>query len=116
MGDAVPVVPHPGGQVFWQQRMADELDVRIFATLRLRTGVAAVAFPRDASDQTVRDVVRWLDGRLGVNAYDELIDAHGAIRPGTMLLLDGRNVHHLQGLDTPLSGARLDVFPPSGGG
>lgn len=96
--------------------MADDLDVRIFATLRLKTGIGAVPYARVRGNDTVRDVVRWLDERLGVAAYDELIDEHGAIRPGTMLLLDGKNVHHLQGLDTPLSGARLDVFPPSGGG
>lgn len=96
--------------------MDDELDVRIFATLRLASGKAALGYRRTGPDDSVRDVLQWLDSQLGFDVYSELVDENGAIRPGTMLLLDGKNVHHLDGLGTPLRGARLDIFPPSGGG
>lgn len=93
------------------------MDVHLFATLRLKASRSNLRFDDAELDGlTVGDVIRRLDGELSLPVYDDLIEPDGRIRPGTMLLLDGKNVHHLNGLATPARGSRLDVFPPAGGG
>lgn len=93
------------------------MKIHLFATLRLKCGKGEIELEDPEAGTTIRDIVRLLDTLLELPVYDELIDPEkDLIRPGTMLLLDGTNVHHLEGLDTPAVGARLDVFPPAGGG
>jgi len=33
-----------------------------------------------------------------------------------MILVGGKNIHHLDGLDTVVNEADVAIFPPSGGG
>ncbi len=91
-----------------------ELELRFFATFREAAGGKTVyrEFP-DGS--TTGDVLRELEaayegmnGRLIVD--DELA-------PQINVLKNGREVLHLDGMDTPLEdGDRLSVFPPVAGG
>lgn len=92
-----------------------QIDVRFFATLRLKSGRKQATW-RGERAPAVREIVRWLETELGIPVWDELIDENDGIRPGTMLLVGGKNVHHLDGLDTVVDTDRLDVFPPAGGG
>ncbi len=46
----------------------------------------------------------------------ELIEA-GKLIPGIIILLNGRNIYHLEKLDTIVSNSdKIDIFPPGGGG
>ncbi|MDA3814328.1 MAG: MoaD/ThiS family protein [Candidatus Cloacimonetes bacterium] len=46
----------------------------------------------------------------------ELIKA-GKLISGTIILLNGRNIYHLEKMDTIVSnGDKIDIFPPGGGG
>ncbi|NPV88142.1 hypothetical protein HPY42_01265 [Coprothermobacteraceae bacterium] len=38
------------------------------------------------------------------------------ILPGTIILVNGKNVIHLQGLQTALEPGKVVIFPPAGGG
>lgn len=47
----------------------------------------------------------------------DILVSDGGLNPRFMVLLNGRNVRLLGGLDTPVEdGTRIDVFPPAGGG
>jgi sulfur-carrier protein len=47
----------------------------------------------------------------------KLLDDQGNLKNGTIILLNGKNIHHLQKLDTLVSEeAEIALFPPGGGG
>ncbi|TVQ95432.1 MAG: MoaD/ThiS family protein, partial [Spirochaetaceae bacterium] len=78
------------------------IEVKLFATLRMRLGVASVTLTPEA-DFTVRDMIRMLEQSTGAEFYQDLVDPNGdVLRSGTIILLDGTNIHHMQGLDTPV--------------
>jgi len=77
--------------------------VKLYATLRREAGAAEV----EADAATAGELLDALAARHG-----PLFRAEGSI-----LLVDGVNVQLLQGDDTPLpEGARIELFPPLGGG
>ena len=91
-----------------------ELELRFFATFREAAGGKTVtaAYP-DGS--TVGDVLRELEDEYDGMAGRLIVD--GDLAPQINVLKNGREVLHLDGLDTPLDdGDRLSVFPPVAGG
>lgn len=89
--------------------------VRVYATLRPIVGGAEPAVETQAG-QTVRDLVnemvaRWPDLRA------EMLDADGNLLRRISIMLNGRNIIYLNRLDTVIpEGAKIDIFPPVGGG
>jgi molybdopterin synthase sulfur carrier subunit len=88
--------------------------VRFFATLRelfggKQTEVDAARAP---------DVAHLLDVICDAPARcDGLRQASGSLRKDIVLLVNGRNIAFLAGLDTPLKeGDAIDIFPPVFGG
>ena len=69
---------------------------------------------------SVRELLTLLSRDYGEKVDKWLWRGKGADRTliaGTMILVNGRHVQHLQGLDTPLKDAdTVSIFPPAGGG
>jgi len=69
---------------------------------------------------TVRELLLLLSRKYGEKVDKWLWKGTGSNRTliaGTMILVNGRHVQHLQGLDTPLMDEdRVSIFPPAGGG
>ncbi len=94
--------------------MTGGIKVRYFATLRELFG----------GNETRVDAARARDVAelLGVicdspERRDGLRQASGRLRKDIVLLVNGRNIAFLAGLDTPLAeGDALDIFPPVFGG
>jgi molybdopterin synthase sulfur carrier subunit len=54
---------------------------------------------------------RFPDLRPGLLAED------GTVRPFVAVMVDGRDIRHLGGIETPVpDGSTLDIFPPVAGG
>lgn len=90
--------------------------VRLYATLRPRAGdERTVEIPWSAED-TVGDVIRDLLRRKpGLEGH--VIDEDGHLVKYVSVFLDGRDIRHLDGLDTTVSGeAEISIFPPVAGG
>lgn len=101
------------------EERANAITIKLFATLQLKVGIREIVY--DGPVLTVGEMIDWLQRRVAEQGRDvdvirELLEDDGRIRPGTILLVDGRNVHHVQGLNTPVDGSVLSVFPPAGGG
>jgi sulfur-carrier protein len=117
------------------------ITVKIFSTLQLKLGMKLVRYPKppleildfekdihdhqaQPSAPTVLEILSWLQEIVDRNKRDaevdivhELLDENGSIRPGTLLLIDGKNVLHAEGVRTQVPyGSDLSLFPPSGGG
>lgn len=89
------------------------IQLRSFANFREALGARSV--DRDVQDgATVGDVLHALDEEY---AEFEVFDESGDLREYLSILVNGRDITHLEGLDTPLEdGDKLSLFPPVAGG
>jgi molybdopterin synthase sulfur carrier subunit len=91
-----------------------ELELRFFATFREAVGQKTLTRDVDTG-ATIGDVLRGLEAE-----YDGLsgqLLENGDLRPHINVLKNGREVLHLDGLETSLeSGDTVSVFPPVAGG
>lgn len=90
--------------------------IKLFATLRdIAGGIKTLDVPLD-NVETARDLALAISGAsppLG----KELLDAHGELTGRVHILVNGRNIEWLDGLDTPVnSGDLLVLIPPAAGG
>lgn len=90
------------------------LTLKFFATFREAVGSKTVE--REFEDgATVRSVLRSLESEFDGLA-DRLLDG-GDLKPQINVLLNGREVLHMNGAETTLTdGDTLSVFPPVAGG
>jgi molybdopterin synthase sulfur carrier subunit len=91
------------------------MEIRLYATLRQVTGTKTVVV-ETRPGQTVGDALRALVAahpRLAPSIWHD----DGTLAGHVAVMLDGRDIRHLKGVDTPLGESQhLDVFPPVGGG
>ncbi len=92
-----------------------KMKIRFYANLREMVGGKEINLALD-SDTTVRVVLRQLSARypeLGQKLWDEDEVPRGYVK----VLKEGRDIQHLEGLDTLLAETdTLSLFPPVGGG
>ena len=91
------------------------MQVRVYATLRdLVNGKAIELDVRDATD--VRRLLKQAEASypaLGAKLWNE----HDELNKSIQVLVNGRAINFLQGLETPVCPEdRVDLFPPVGGG
>ena len=87
--------------------------VKIFGTLRQVVGAKEVGV--DAAD-TVRDVLERLTAEHPA-LRERILDDDGSLQSSITLLVNGRNVRFLNGLDTTVrENDQVALFPPVGGG
>lgn len=90
------------------------MKVRVYATLRPLVGGSSVTL--DGGAGTVGEVL----ARLVVAhpaLQDRLFDEEGAVRPFVAIMVGGRDIRHLQRLETAVQETdELDIFPPVAGG
>ncbi|MBN1197585.1 MAG: MoaD/ThiS family protein [Candidatus Aminicenantes bacterium] len=67
--------------------------------------------------ETMRSLLERIQARIKTRFLHKLLQEQGNLKTGTIILVNGKNIHHLQKLDTPLSdGDEVALFPPGGGG
>ena len=90
------------------------MTVKYFATIRTYTGETERRL--DAAPATLRVLLGTLATRYG-RAFRGAVFAGDHLNPEIIILVDGRNVLYLQGLDTPLSqDNEISIFPMVAGG
>ncbi|MFC7325670.1 ubiquitin-like small modifier protein 1 [Halorubrum rutilum] len=91
-----------------------ELELRFFATFREAAG-GKVVESEFADGSSVGEVLLELESEYEEMAGRLIVD--GGLAPQINVLKNGREVLHLDGLETTLEdGDRLSVFPPVAGG
>ncbi len=92
------------------------IEVKFFATLRLHLGVATLKLNTDKG-LNVAELIDLLVQRFNDPKIKEyLLDENGKIRTGTMILINGKNILHLDGLNSNVENGIVAIFPPAGGG
>ena len=89
--------------------------IKLFATLRDIAGTKELQIPADGI-KTARDLIRAVqqaNPALGA----EILDENGELTGQVHILVNGRNIEWLNGLDTPISDEdTLVLIPPVAGG
>ncbi len=91
------------------------IHIKLFATLRLKLGVAGLEIETD-KPVTIMQLLELVSQKLDTDIIPELIE-NGEIMVGTILLINGKNIFHADKLETLITEeCEVSVFPPSGGG
>jgi sulfur-carrier protein len=100
----------------------ETVTIKLFSLLQFKLGLRQLHYSLPEDGATVLDVLHLLqksacERHLDVDVFYELLEEDGSIRPGTIILINGKNVLHAEGLHTRLpKGCTVSMFPPSGGG
>jgi len=93
-----------------------KIRVKFFTTLREITGKKEDEI-QPSSIITVKELLTQLSKKYGKQFMDYLYDERGNVRTYIQILINGRGINALQGLETKLKeGDTVAIFPPVGGG
>ena len=96
--------------------MKRKVTVRFFTSLREKTQKREEVVEL-SGDITMMELLKRLSERYDRQFADYLYDKQGKIRSHFQLLVNGRNIATLQGLQTKLrAGDEVAIVPPVGGG
>ena len=92
------------------------LQIQFFSLIRMLLKRDAVEIPWVEGD-TVQSVLEKAQQRIASPFLHKLLDEQGAPHAGTIILVNRKNILHLQGLHTPVADNDvLALFPPGAGG
>jgi len=90
------------------------MTIKYFATIRTYTGESARRI--DDTPTHLRELLTLLAARYGT-LFRRAVFAGDDLNPEIIILVNGRNVLHLKGLDTPLDASdEISIFPMVAGG
>lgn len=92
----------------------DEVLVKVYATLKDKMGWGEQLFPAEA--KTLAELFKQAKGKRK-SLYDVLVGESGKLLPHFAVMVNGRDVEFLRGLETEIKpGDTVVVFPPVAGG
>ncbi len=93
------------------------VECKIFGTLRLASGIDRLLLDIPEKSVPLRRILEELGQRKGLDELKKLAQNRNGESLPFILLLQGKNVFDLDGLETVVKdGQRVSIFPPSGGG
>ncbi len=105
----------PGQPPEWHGEAIQIMRIRVYATLRDLLGTDEITLDLDGK-ATAREVLRRLTAQYPALS-EKLWDADGNPTGFVRVLLNGRLLEYLDGLDTPVEDRdEMGLFPPVGGG
>ena len=91
------------------------ITIKFFSLLRLLIKQSELIIDED--NIKLIDLLKYSQTEIPVRFIHKLIDEEEALITGTIILVNGKNVHHLDKLDTLIKdGDLVSLFPPGGGG
>lgn len=92
------------------------IKVQFYSLLRLLLRQEKLELPAQ-NIETVEQLLQRLQQQLTTPFLHKLLDKQGELHAGTIILVNRRNILHLDGLQTPIhDGDVIAFFPPGAGG
>ena len=90
------------------------IKIKFYSLLRLFLEQKEVDI--DANNISVLNLLQNISEKTNKNLLEEIAN-NGILISGTIILLNGRNIFHLDKMNTIVkNGDTIDIFPPGGGG
>lgn len=91
------------------------MEIRLYSTIKFDLKKDKISYQLMEST-TIKEIIGLLDREFSDYFSRKLLE-NGKLKNGSIILLKGRNIRHLQGLDTLVEDKdEITIFPPSGGG
>ena len=88
--------------------------IRFYATLRPLVGGRSVDL--DDPPETIGEILKRLASEYD-GLQEQLFDEDGTVRRFVAIMVDGRDIRHIEGLQSRVKeDSELDIFPPVAGG
>ena len=92
------------------------LKVQFFSLLRMLIKQEHIDLPA-VEGETVEQLLQRTQQQLATPFLHKLLAEDGSMLAGTIILVNRRNIHHLEGLQTPIKDSDvIAMFPPGAGG
>ena len=92
------------------------LKIQFYSLLRLLLKQERIDLPA-VEGETVAQMLERLQQQVPTPFIQKLLTEDGNMFPGTIILVNRRNIHHLEGLQTPVRDTDVvALFPPGAGG
>ncbi|MGI6285864.1 hypothetical protein MHOCP_02950 [Moorella humiferrea] len=89
------------------------MEVELLGLLQRAAGASRI----EVEASTVGQLLAAILSRFGANLRQELMTPEEKLKTGIAILVNGRNINFLQGLETPLNpGDKVTIIPPAAGG
>ena len=90
--------------------------VNFYAVFRGLAGGKSFEIELD-NNATVKDLLEAIKEQVNERVYEKIIEVQKSDVPGLIILVNGKNIEHLDGLETKINeNDRVDIFPPGAGG
>ncbi|MFC1898553.1 MoaD family protein [Candidatus Cloacimonadota bacterium] len=91
------------------------IKIKFYSLIRMHLGINEVEIKADSIP--IFELLQKTENQINQEFLEQLITEDRQIIPGTMILINGRNIFHLNKLDSVVSdGDEISIFPPGGGG
>ena len=91
------------------------VEVKFFTTLRLFLGAMSLQLPFENGNML--QLLTLLEQKTAKPFLDKLLNDKRELHKGTMILVNGKNIHHMAKLETAIGPSDVvSLFPPGGGG
>ena len=91
------------------------ITIKFFSLIRLLIKKSELIIEGD--NLVVREVLKISQSKIKTEFLHKLVNDESEMHTGTIILINGKNVHHLENLDTLVKdGDVVSLFPPGGGG
>lgn len=92
------------------------ITVQFYSLIRLLLKKEKVELPAE-SNETVGQLIHRVQRQIPTPFIQKLLDDQGELHLGTIIMVNRRNIHHLEKLQTPVQdGDIVALFPPGAGG
>ena len=92
------------------------VQIQFYSLLRMLLKQERIELPA-IEGETVTQLLGRVQKQISTPFLHNLLDDHGTMHAGTIILVNRHNIHHLKGLQTPVNDNDVvAMFPPGAGG
>lgn len=92
------------------------VQIQFYSLLRMLLKQERLDLPA-VEEETVAQLLKRIQQQLPTPFLHKLLAEDGSMHAGTIILVNRKNIHHLEGLQMPIGdGDVVGMFPPGAGG